>query len=57
MRPRCSAAWSTRLGLLQLLAFLEEDFDVAIDDAEVTADNFRTIADIERMVHQKAQVG
>ena len=44
------------LGLMQLVAFLEEEFDVAIDDSEVTASNFRTVADIERLVEQKAQV-
>ena len=45
------------LGLMQLIAFLEEDFDVAIDDAEVTAENFRTVGDIERLVQQKVKVG
>jgi len=45
------------LGLMQLISFIEEEFDVAIDDAEVTADNFKTVADIEHMVSQKAQVG
>jgi acyl carrier protein len=45
------------LGLMQLIAFLEEDFNVAIDDAEVTAENFRTVGDIERLVEQKVRVG
>jgi acyl carrier protein len=45
------------LGLMQLIAFLEEDFDVAIDDAEVTAENFRTVGDIERLVESKVRVG
>jgi acyl carrier protein len=45
------------LGLMQLISFLEEEFDVAIDDAEVTADHFRTVADIEQLVSQKVQVG
>ena len=31
------------LGLMQLVAFLEEEFDVEIDDADVTVDNFRTV--------------
>jgi acyl carrier protein len=41
------------LGLMQLISFIEEEFDVAIDDAEVTTDNFRTVADIEQLVSQK----
>ena len=38
------------MALMQLVAFLEEEFDIEIDDTEVTAENFRTIADIERLV-------
>ena len=38
------------LALMQLVAFLEEEFDTEIDDTDVTAENFRTIADIERLV-------
>ena len=45
------------LGLMQLVAFLEEEFDVEIDDADVTVDNFRTVGDIERLISQKVQVG
>jgi acyl carrier protein len=44
------------LGLMQMISFIEEEFEVAIDDAEVTASNFRTVADIERLVEQKAKV-
>ena len=45
------------LGLMQLISFIEEEFDVAIDDAEVTASNFRTVGDIQRLIEQKVQVG
>jgi acyl carrier protein len=45
------------LGLMQMISFIEEEFDVAIDDAEVTASNFRTVGDIEKLVEQKVQVG
>jgi acyl carrier protein len=45
------------LGLMQLVAFLEEEFDVEIDDSDVTVDNFRTVGDIENLIGQKAQVG
>ncbi len=41
------------LGLMQLVAFLEEEFDVEIDDADMTADHFRTVNDIEQLVSQK----
>lgn len=41
------------LGLMQLISFIEEEFEVAIDDAEVTTDNFRTVGDIEQLVAQK----
>jgi acyl carrier protein len=44
------------LGLMQMISFIEEEFEVAIDDAEVTASNFRTVADIERLVEAKAKV-
>lgn len=45
------------LGLMQLISFLEEEFDVTIDDSEVTAENFRTIGDIEELVAEKASAG
>jgi acyl carrier protein len=41
------------LGLMQLVAFLEEEFGIEIDDEDVTADHFRTVTDIERLVSQK----
>ena len=41
------------LGLMQLVAFLEEEYDVEIDDADMTADHFRTVGDIEDLVNQK----
>jgi acyl carrier protein len=40
------------LGLMQLVAFLEEEFGVEIDDAEVTVENFRTVRDIAALVAQ-----
>jgi acyl carrier protein len=44
------------LGLMQMISFIEEEFDVAVEDSEVTATNFRTVGDIERLVQQKVQV-
>lgn len=40
------------MGLMRLVAFLEEEFDVEIDDAEITEDNFRTVRDIARLVEE-----
>lgn len=40
------------LGLMQLVAFLEEEFGIEVADEDVTADHFRTVADIERLVSQ-----
>lgn len=41
------------LALLELVAFLEEEFGILVEDEDVTADNFRTVADIERLVSRK----
>jgi acyl carrier protein len=41
------------LGLMQLVAFIEEEYDVEIDDADMTAEHFRTVSDIEQLVNQK----
>ncbi|HEY1331324.1 MAG TPA: acyl carrier protein [Actinomycetota bacterium] len=45
------------LGLMQLVSFIEEEFDVTIEDSEVTVENFRTIADIEKLVDSKVKAG
>ena len=41
------------LALMQLVGFLEEEFEVQIDDGEITATHFRTVADIARLVSAK----
>lgn len=41
------------LGLMQLVAFIEEEYDVEIDDADMTAEHFRTVGDIETLINQK----
>jgi acyl carrier protein len=38
------------LQVMRLISFVEDEFGVAIDIALVTEENFRTIADIERLV-------
>lgn len=41
------------VGLLQLVAFLEEEFDVEIDDTEIVPENFSTVANIEKLVRRR----
>lgn len=38
------------VGLLQLVAFLEEEFHIEIDDTEIVPEHFSTVSDIERLV-------
>jgi acyl carrier protein len=38
------------LGLLKVIAWLEDRFDVVIDDIEIAPDNFRTVAAISAFV-------
>ena len=41
------------LGLMQLVAYLEDTFDVTIDDQEMVADNFRTVSSIAALIRSK----
>jgi acyl carrier protein len=41
------------LGLMQLVAFIEEEFDLTLDFADVTIDHFRTLGDLEHLVDKK----
>lgn len=41
------------IGLVDLVLFLEEEFSISIDDADLTADNFRSVAAIERLVSRR----
>jgi acyl carrier protein len=43
------------VGLLQLVAFLEEEFDIEIDDAEIVPDHFSTVASIQELVRQRIE--
>ena len=38
------------LGIFQLVAFLEENFGIAIGDEEITPENFGSVRAIERLV-------
>ena len=42
------------LGLLRLVSFVEEEFGVDIDDADIIADNFRTVGHVARLVATSA---
>lgn len=37
-------------GLLKVIAWLEDRFDVAVDDLEIEPDNFRTVAAINAFI-------
>jgi len=41
------------LGLMQLVAYLEEEFDIEVDDADMTANHFRTVTQIPALVNEK----
>lgn len=49
------------LGLLKLIAWIESEFDVTVDDAALDPDNFRTVAAIDAFTDKataaRAQVG
>jgi acyl carrier protein len=40
------------LGLLQVVAWLETEFDIAVDDAELGPDSFRTVGAIKEYIDQ-----
>ncbi|HEY4829807.1 MAG TPA: acyl carrier protein [Solirubrobacteraceae bacterium] len=40
------------LGLLKVVAWLEDEFDIGVDDSELGPDSFRTVAAIKEYVDQ-----
>lgn len=40
------------LGLLKVVAWLEDEFDISVDDSELGPDSFRTVAAIKEYVDQ-----
>jgi acyl carrier protein len=40
------------LGLLKVVAWLEDEFDISVDDSELGPDSFRTVAAIKAYVDQ-----
>jgi acyl carrier protein len=41
------------LGLTQLVAFLEEEFQIEVDDADIKEEHFSTVENISRLVSAK----
>src|ERR671918_684331 len=41
------------LGLMQLVAFLEEEFQIEVDDSDINKEYFSTVGDISRLVGTK----
>lgn len=44
------------LGLMQLVAFIEEEFDIEVGDADMTSGNFRTVSSITAFVEERRGV-
>jgi acyl carrier protein len=44
------------LGLMQLVAFIEEEFDIEVGDADMTSGNFRTVSSITSFVEARRGV-
>ena len=40
------------LGLMQLVGFLESEFGIEIDDADIRVEHFRSVGEIVRMVER-----
>lgn len=41
--------------LMRLMVFLEEEFDVEIDDEDVVADHFASVRHIDRLIESKRE--
>lgn len=43
------------LGLLKVIAWLEDRFGIVVEDLEIAPDNFRTVADMNAFVRRASQ--
>ena len=43
------------LGILQVVSYIRDEFGVTFEEADVTPENFRTVASIERLVRRKLE--
>jgi acyl carrier protein len=41
--------------LMQLVAFIEEEFDVELDEADITPQHFGTVRDLARLVDRRSE--
>lgn len=44
-------------GVLELVMFVEEAFDFAVEDDEIVPENFDSVEQLARYVHRKKEVG
>jgi len=45
------------LGVLRLVAFIEEKFHVRVEDEDLVPENFQTVRRIAEYIHRKSAVG
>ena len=45
------------LGLIRLVAFMESDLGIRVEDEELLAENFATLRALEALIASKSQVG
>jgi acyl carrier protein len=45
------------LGLIRLVAFLESDLDIRVEDDELLADNFASLGAIAKLLESKTRAG
>lgn len=43
------------MGIMNVIAFMEENFEIAVEDQEIVPDNFQTIKNMEQFIGQKRQ--
>lgn len=43
------------MGIFQVVAFLEDEFGIEVDDAELVSENFETIGSIAELIDSKRE--
>ena len=43
------------MGIMNLIAFMEESFGIVVEDQEIVPENFQTITSMEQFIAQKTQ--
>ena len=43
------------MGIIQVVAFLEDEFGIEVDDAELVPENFETIGSIAKLIDSKRE--